>query len=112
MMPKDHAVAGGAPRPRAANVAPVPPFRPLRQHELERLDDDALIAYMRQAARAGHGSARLALGMLVYGHREAVRRRVLLKVPPQDVEDLTDEISPRRSPPPSTGAPAASSAPG
>lgn len=71
---------------------PVPPFRPLAQHDLERLDDDALIAYMRAAGAAGHESAALALAMLVQGHRPNVRRRVLMKVPPQDVDDVTDEI--------------------
>jgi DNA-directed RNA polymerase specialized sigma24 family protein len=70
----------------------VPPFRPLAQPDLERLDDDALIAYMRAAGRAGHESAALALAMLAQGYRSNVRRRVLMKVPPQDVDDITDEI--------------------
>ena len=70
----------------------MPPFRPLAQHDLERLDDDALIAYMRAAGRAGHESAALALAVLVHGVRHNVRRRVLMKVPPQDVDDVTDEI--------------------
>jgi DNA-directed RNA polymerase specialized sigma24 family protein len=70
----------------------VPPFRPLAQPDLERLDDDALIAYMRAAERAGHESAALALAILVYGCRGNVRRRVLMKLPPQDVDDVTDEI--------------------
>ncbi|HET8951956.1 MAG TPA: RNA polymerase sigma factor [Solirubrobacteraceae bacterium] len=68
------------------------PFRPRHQHELERLDDDALIAYMREAGAAGHESAALALAILVYGQRHNVRRRVLMKVPSQDVDDVTDEI--------------------
>jgi DNA-directed RNA polymerase specialized sigma24 family protein len=70
----------------------VPPFRPRAQHELERLDDDALIAYMREAGAAGHESAGLALGMLAYGYRSRVRARVSMKVPAQDVDDVTDEI--------------------
>lgn len=70
----------------------MPPFRPLAQHDLERLDDDALIAYMRRAGAAGHESAGLALAILAYGHRPNVRRRVALKVPSHDVDDVTDEI--------------------
>jgi DNA-directed RNA polymerase specialized sigma24 family protein len=70
----------------------LPPFRPLAQNHLERFDDDALIAYMRAAGRAGHESAALALAMLVHGVRPNVRRRVLMKVPPQDVDDVTDAI--------------------
>jgi DNA-directed RNA polymerase specialized sigma24 family protein len=70
----------------------VPPFRPRAQHELERLDDDALIAYLREASAAGDESAGLALGMLAYGSRSRVRARVSMKVPAQDVDDVTDEI--------------------
>ena len=70
----------------------MPPFRPRAQHELERLDDDALIAYMREAGAAGHESAGLALGMLAYGSRPRVRARVSMKVPARDVDDVTDEI--------------------
>ena len=70
----------------------MPPFRPRAQHELERLDDDALIAYMREAGSAGHESAGLALGMLAYGYRSRVRARVSMKIPAQDVDDVTDEI--------------------
>jgi len=47
---------------------------------------------MCEAGAAGHESAALALAMLVYGHRPNVRRRVAMKVPPQDVDDVTDEI--------------------
>src|SRR5215217_2256979 len=71
---------------------PVPAFRPLAEHDLERLDDDAVIGYMRAAGEAGHGSAGLALAILVHGYRGTVRRRVVMKVPPQDADDVTDEI--------------------
>ena len=70
----------------------MPPFRPRDQHDLERLGDDELVAYLREAAAAGHESAGLALAMLAYGHRSRVRARVPMKVPAQDVDDLTDEI--------------------
>jgi DNA-directed RNA polymerase specialized sigma24 family protein len=67
-------------------------FRPLGEAELTRLNDDALIEYVRGARRHGHGSARLALAILVYGHWHNVARRVALKVPPAAVEDVTSEV--------------------
>lgn len=70
----------------------MPAFRPFDEARLQRLDADALIDYMRQARRAGHGSAALALAFLVYGHWANVERRVRLKVPELHVEDLTAEI--------------------
>ena len=47
---------------------------------------------MCEAGAAGHESAALALAILAYGYRENVRRRVVMKVPPQDVDDVTAEI--------------------
>jgi RNA polymerase sigma factor (sigma-70 family) len=47
---------------------------------------------MREAGAAGHESASPALAMLADRYRRNVRRRVLMKVPPQDVDDVTDEI--------------------
>lgn len=70
----------------------MPRFRPRTEAELERLDDDALVAYLRAAQAAAHPSAGAALAILVYGHWPNVQRRVALKVPAQWVEDLTDEI--------------------
>ena len=67
-------------------------FRPLGEAELARLDDDALIAYVRAARAAGHGSGRLALAVLVYGHWHNVARRVALKVPAAAVEDVTSDV--------------------
>jgi RNA polymerase sigma-70 factor (ECF subfamily) len=67
-------------------------FRPLAEPELVRLDDDALIAYVRSARAQGHPSARLALAVLVYGHWHNVARRVALKVPSEAVEDVTSEV--------------------
>jgi DNA-directed RNA polymerase specialized sigma24 family protein len=64
-------------------------FRPLGEAELARLDDDALIAYLRRA----HGeSARTALAVLVYGHWANVARRVSLRVPPAAVDDVTADV--------------------
>lgn len=71
----------------------MPSFHPLDQHQLDALDDDALIAYMRAAGAAGDESAGLALAMLAYGHRPRVRARVrLARVPDLDIDDLTDAI--------------------
>jgi DNA-directed RNA polymerase specialized sigma24 family protein len=67
-------------------------FRALGEIELARLEDDALIAYVRAARAAGDGSARLALAVLVYGHWHNVARRVALKVPPSFVEDVTSDV--------------------
>jgi DNA-directed RNA polymerase specialized sigma24 family protein len=67
-------------------------FRPLGEPELVRLDDDALIAYVRAARLHGDASARVALAVLVYGHWHNVARRVALKVPPAAVEDVTSEV--------------------
>jgi hypothetical protein len=67
-------------------------FRALGEAELGRLDDDALIAYVRDARRQRHGSARVALAVLVYGHWHNVARRVALKVPAAAVEDVTADV--------------------
>jgi RNA polymerase sigma factor (sigma-70 family) len=68
------------------------PFRPLDEAGLQRLDDDALLEYMRRARRAGHASAATALAIMVYGHRSNVERRVRMKVPSEHVEDVTADI--------------------
>lgn len=71
----------------------MPAFSRLPDHELDRLDDDELIAYLRAAQRAGdrHAADR-SLAVLVYGHWSNVERRVRLKVPQQHVEDVTGDI--------------------
>lgn len=69
------------------------PFRPLSEHELDRLDDDHLIAYIRDAHDAReHRAAELALAVLVFGHWRNVERRVALKLPAEHVEDQTAAI--------------------
>jgi RNA polymerase sigma factor (sigma-70 family) len=67
-------------------------FRPLGESELLRLDDDQLIAYLRTARRAGDPSDRLALGILVRGHWDNIRRRVSLRVPREAVEDVAGDV--------------------
>lgn len=68
---------------------------PLPEHVLDGLTDEELIAYI--AAMRSRGNAEAAatgLGVLVFGHWENVRRRVALRVPSVEVEDLTGEIIP------------------
>jgi DNA-directed RNA polymerase specialized sigma24 family protein len=66
--------------------------QPLDDAALERLDDDALIGYMRAARAAGHPSAAQALAILVYDRWQNVERRVRMKIPPAHVEDVTGDI--------------------
>lgn len=47
---------------------------------------------MREARRAGDASAALALAILAFGHWDNVERRVRMKVPSADVEDLTGDV--------------------
>jgi RNA polymerase sigma factor (sigma-70 family) len=67
-------------------------FRPLGEAELARLEDEPLIAYVRQARLAGDPSSRVALAVLVYGHWHNVARRVALKVPAAAVEDVASDV--------------------
>jgi RNA polymerase sigma-70 factor, ECF subfamily len=69
-----------------------PLFRPLDDAALQRLDDDALIEYMREARANGHASAGHALAILVYGHWRNVERRMRMKIPAAHVEDLTGDV--------------------
>lgn len=64
-------------------------FRPLNETELDRLDSDALIAHIREASDLGHvEEARRALGVLVFRHWDDVRRRVSIRIPAADIEDV------------------------
>ena len=67
------------------------PFRKRKEHELARLSDDELFGYMREARSAGAFDAmKTALAVLAFGYRDIVRLRVMLKVPSQDVDEVTD----------------------
>jgi RNA polymerase sigma factor (sigma-70 family) len=69
-----------------------PGFRPLNDAELDRLDSDALIAHIRAANDAGRpDNGGRALAILVFRHFDDVRRRVSIKVPTADVEDVAME---------------------
>ena len=64
-------------------------FRELTELELAELSDEELIDYIRAARAAGRGDAvTLALRVLVFGYLEIIERRVVLKVPPQDVSEV------------------------
>lgn len=67
----------------------MPFFRHLSDLELQHLSDDELIARVRVARDDGElEAAKLALSVLVFGHMDAVARRVALKLPPQDVDHV------------------------
>ena len=71
----------------------MPPFRPLPAAALEHLEDDELIAYLRDAAAAGaHDQARLALQILVYGFWSIVESRLSQRLPAWAVEDETANV--------------------
>jgi RNA polymerase sigma factor (sigma-70 family) len=68
-------------------------FRPRPDHELAKLDDEKLIAYLREAASAGDaGAARSALATLTYGYLGNIRGRVRLRIPPHAVDDVVSEV--------------------
>jgi RNA polymerase sigma factor (sigma-70 family) len=70
----------------------VAPFLSKSDDELQRLSDDEVIAYVRDARAAGQlGEATRALQILVYGYWNIMQRRVRMKVPEQYVEDVTGE---------------------
>ena len=80
-------------RPNAQPTEDVSDFRPLNDHELDRLDSDGLIAYIRAADAAGDGAAaERALGILVFRHIDDVRWRIVLKIPGADVDDVATEV--------------------
>lgn len=67
-------------------------FKPLPDHELSRLADEQLIAYLRDATATGELAAgRRALAFLVFGYERDVKRRLALRVPPQVVDDLAHD---------------------
>jgi RNA polymerase sigma factor (sigma-70 family) len=67
-------------------------FKPLPDHELQRLGDEQLIAYIRDGRSAGElGAARRALMFLVYSYERDVKRRLSIKVPKPVVDDLAHD---------------------
>jgi RNA polymerase sigma factor (sigma-70 family) len=67
-------------------------FKPLPDHELQRLGDDQLIAYLRDARAAGEFAAgRRALMFLVYGYERDVTRRLSIRLPAHAVDDVAHD---------------------
>jgi RNA polymerase sigma factor (sigma-70 family) len=67
-------------------------FEPLSDHDLHKLSDDGLIAYIRDARDAGElPHARRSLMFLVYGYERDVKRRLSMKVPSHVVDDLAHD---------------------
>ena len=67
-------------------------FRPRPEHELDRLSDEELIAYIVAARDAGDfDAARTGLGILAWRRFGDVRSRARMKVPDPDVDDVAQE---------------------
>jgi RNA polymerase sigma factor (sigma-70 family) len=67
-------------------------FDPLPDHNLQKLSDEGLIAYIRAARDGGQlAHARRGLAILVYGYERDVRRRLSIKVPSYAVDDLAHD---------------------
>jgi RNA polymerase sigma factor (sigma-70 family) len=68
-------------------------FRELPDHELSRLEDDALVAYGRAAREAGEQrAARTALAILIWGLEDLVRSRLALRLPSHAVDEVTRDV--------------------
>lgn len=64
-------------------------FRELREHELSELTDEQLVAYAVKARAAARTEAMTAaLRVLAFGYWEIIELRVMLKVPPEDVQEV------------------------
>jgi DNA-directed RNA polymerase specialized sigma24 family protein len=71
----------------------LPNFRPLQDHHLDRLEDDPLIEYLRQARAKGElGEVERAVARLAYGYLATIRRRVSLRIPDERVEEVAWEV--------------------
>jgi RNA polymerase sigma factor (sigma-70 family) len=72
------------------------PFRRLNDAQLDRLSDDELIAYLRDARAHGDAeAATLALQVLVYGYIDIIAVRVRLNLrdaPNHVVEEITERV--------------------
>jgi RNA polymerase sigma factor (sigma-70 family) len=67
-------------------------FQALSDLQLQQLDDERLIAYIRDARdQDQRPAARRGLMILIYGYEPDVKRRVKLKVAPEAVDDVTHD---------------------
>lgn len=70
-----------------------PNFPERDEHELSRLDDDALLAYLLKARVAGRlEAATTALRVLVWGYLDIIEMRVRLKVPTHEVDEVVGTV--------------------
>lgn len=68
-------------------------FRPLPDHELQRLDDDSLLAYIGAARDARDAeSTQRGLAIMVFGYWGSVVARLAMKLPAQEVDDVAAEV--------------------
>jgi DNA-directed RNA polymerase specialized sigma24 family protein len=67
-------------------------FEPLPDHELQKLSDEQLIAYIRDSRTQGELAAgRRGLAILVYGYERDVKRRLSLRVPTRVIDDVAHD---------------------
>ena len=67
-------------------------FRHRPDHELQQLDDEALIAYLHAACSAGEAAAsRRALEILVFGHLGNAERRLAIRLPREAVQEAAHD---------------------
>ncbi|MEO8092927.1 MAG: sigma-70 family RNA polymerase sigma factor [bacterium] len=67
-------------------------FEPRNDDELSRLDDEALLEHIALArARGQSEQAQRALAIIVFRYHDDIVRRVAIKVPRADVEDVAQE---------------------
>ena len=68
-------------------------FKRLSESELNRLGDEALVDYAAGAREAGdEEAAKTGAGVLAFGFWDRVHRRVALRVPRRDVDDVAMEV--------------------
>ena len=77
---------------RPPTLPPLTEFRERTELELERLNDEQLVDYLRSAREAGRPEAmRPAIAVLVLGYWDSLVGRARLKLPEADVEDVAAE---------------------
>ncbi len=76
-----------------ARKDPLAKFKERPEHELNGLSDEKLIEYIKAAREAGAQDALITgLGVLAFRYWDNVQRRVRMKIPTDDVDDVTSEI--------------------
>ena len=69
------------------------PFQERREHELDGLSDEDLVAHIRAAAAAGRSDqVKSAIAILSWRYHGNLRRRVAIRVPEADIDDVVQTI--------------------